>query len=158
MYRHFRLLLLIDWDNRDPAFGIILSIDKTHQELSLDFYFTWSRNETNCFEIWIIVKICSCSFTKEIIWVSGLGISPPYQSWSTLLNLHLHRERSSWYVCRYILPGVWIDCPVTSSICISLQTDTPVEIPSHKLDFKRPSLIDEIITIPSALYLVLIQI
>ena len=51
----------------------------------------------------------------------------------------------STFVDTYSL-GVWIDCPVTSSSCI-LQTDTP-EIPSHKLDCKRPSLIDEIITIP----------
>ena len=51
----------------------------------------------------------------------------------------------STFVDTYSL-GVWIDCPVTSSSCI-LQTDTP-EIPSHKLDCKRQSLIDEIITIP----------
>lgn len=42
--------------------------------------------------------------------------------------------------------GVCIDCPVTSSSCI-LQTDMP-ETPSHRLADKRPSLIDEIITIP----------
>lgn len=51
----------------------------------------------------------------------------------------------STFVDTYSL-GVWIDCPVTSSSCI-LQTDIP-EIPSHKLDCKRPSLIDEIIAIP----------
>lgn len=42
--------------------------------------------------------------------------------------------------------GVWIDCPVTSSSCI-LQTDIP-DTPSHRLADKRPSLIDETITIP----------
>ena len=51
----------------------------------------------------------------------------------------------STFVDTYSL-GVWIDCPVTSSSCI-LQIDIP-EIPSHKLDCKRPSLIDETITIP----------
>ena len=42
--------------------------------------------------------------------------------------------------------GVWIDCPVTSSSCI-LQTDIP-ETPSQRLADKRPSLIEETITIP----------
>ena len=42
--------------------------------------------------------------------------------------------------------GVCIDCPVTSSSCI-LQTDIP-DTPSHRLADKRPSLIDETITIP----------
>ena len=37
-------------------------------------------------------------------------------------------------------------CPVTSSSCI-LQTDIP-DTPSHRLADKRPSLIDETITIP----------
>ena len=44
--------------------------------------------------------------------------------------------------------GVWIDCPVTSSSCI-LQTDIP-DTPSQRFDDNRPSLIEEIITIPCA--------
>ena len=46
--------------------------------------------------------------------------------------------------------GVCIDCPVTSSSCI-LQTDIP-DTPSHRLADKRPSLIDETITIHCPAY------
>ena len=42
--------------------------------------------------------------------------------------------------------GVWIDCPVTSSSCI-LHIDIP-DTQSQRLANKRPSLIDEISTIP----------
>ena len=42
--------------------------------------------------------------------------------------------------------AVCTDCPVTSSSCI-LQTDIP-DTPSQRYGGKRPSLIDETITIP----------